>query len=159
MNHKHHSQNQPPSQTEYHGHYEHQQQLAVAPTEHTGHDKHAGHSPDLFKRRFFICLLLTLPILYFAPHFQDWFAYQAIQLLGVRWVDPVLATVIYFYGGWVFVKGAWYELRSKIGMMTLIALPHCRQTLQCGSYFRTGGRIVLLGIGNAGRCDAVGTLD
>ena len=87
-----------------------------------GHDKHAGHSPEIFKRRFFICLVLTLPVLYFAPMFQDWFNYKAIQFSGSEWVIPIFSTIIYFYGGWVFLKGAWFELQSKIGMMTLVAL-------------------------------------
>jgi P-type Cu2+ transporter len=90
--------------------------------EHAGHDKHAGHSPKLFKRRFFICLVLTLPVLYFAPMLQTWFNYKAIQFSGVEWVIPIFSTIIYFYGGWVFLKGAWFELQSKIGMMTLVAL-------------------------------------
>jgi P-type Cu2+ transporter len=90
--------------------------------QHAGHDKHAGHSPAMFKRRFFICLLLTLPVLYFAPSFQQWFNYQALQFPGSNWVTPILSTVIYFYGGLVFLKGAYHELRSKIGMMTLVAL-------------------------------------
>lgn len=90
--------------------------------QHAGHDKHAGHSPEIFKRRFFICLVLTLPILYFSPLFQAWFNYQAVQLPGAQWVTPIFATIIYFYGGWVFLKGAYYEVRSKIGMMTLVAL-------------------------------------
>lgn len=87
-----------------------------------GHDKHAGHSPDMFKRRFFICLLLTLPILYLEPHFQEWFNYQAIQFPGSGWISPILAVIIYFYGGWVFLEGARRELSSRIGMMTLISL-------------------------------------
>lgn len=90
--------------------------------QHGGHDKHAGHTPGMFKQRFFICFLLTLPVLYFAPMFQHWFNYQAIQFPGVSWVTPILSTVIYFYGGWVFLRGAWSELHSKIGMMTLVAL-------------------------------------
>jgi P-type Cu2+ transporter len=90
--------------------------------EHAGHDKHAGHSPAMFQRRFFICLLLTLPVLYLTPMFQMWFHYQAIQFAGVAWVTPILATVIYWYGGWVFLHRAWAELHSKIGMMTLVAL-------------------------------------
>jgi Cu2+-exporting ATPase len=89
---------------------------------HAGHDKHAGHSPEIFKRRFFICLVLTLPILYFSPIFQTWFNYQVVQFPGAQWVIPIFATIIYFYGGWVFLKGTYYELRSKIGMMTLVAL-------------------------------------
>ncbi len=90
--------------------------------QHAGHDKHAGHSPAMFKRRFFICLGLTLPILYLSPMLQDWFGYQAIQFPGSNWITPIIATIIYFYGGWVFLKGAWSEFHSKIGMMTLVAL-------------------------------------
>ncbi|MGG6295694.1 heavy metal translocating P-type ATPase [Leptolyngbya sp. AN02str] len=125
---RHHEHHQPQQTEEYVGHYEHQQQLASARDHHAGHgnhmghDKHAGHNPGIFKRRFFICLLLTLPILYFASHLQMWFGYQAVEFPGAAWVSPILSTIIYFYGGWVFLKGAWYELRSQIGMMTLIAL-------------------------------------
>jgi P-type Cu2+ transporter len=89
---------------------------------HAGHDQHAGHSPAMFKQRFCICFLLTLPILYLSPMFQMWFGYQAIQLPGIDWITPILATIIYIYGGWVFLKGAWAEFHGKIGMMTLIAL-------------------------------------
>lgn len=89
---------------------------------HGGHDKHAGHSPEMFKNRFFICLVLTVPVLYFSPAFQAWFNYQAIQFPGSSWVNPILSIVIYFYGGWVFIQGAWREIKGKIGMMTLISL-------------------------------------
>ncbi|OWY64862.1 copper-translocating P-type ATPase [cyanobacterium TDX16] len=118
-----------------HGHSEHQhgsttsvQDKSKNYSEHEGHarhgehDKHAGHNPEMFKWRFFICLLLTFPVLYFAPSFQEWFNYQAVQFPGSYWVSPILSTIIYFYGGWVFLRGAWRELRSRIGMMTLIAL-------------------------------------
>jgi P-type Cu2+ transporter len=110
----------PPDPDPHGNHNGHGQQPNHA--EHAGHDKHAGHTPGIFKRRFFICLLLTLPVLYFAPMFQTWFNYQAIQFTGANWVIPIFSTIIYFYGGWVFLRGAWYELRSKIGMMTLVAL-------------------------------------
>ncbi|MGB7381583.1 MAG: heavy metal translocating P-type ATPase, partial [Rivularia sp. (in: cyanobacteria)] len=89
---------------------------------HAGHGKHAGHTPEIFKRRFFICLVLTLPILYFSTQLQTWLNYQAITFPGSEWINPILGIIIYFYGGWVFLKGAWNELHSKIGMMTLIAL-------------------------------------
>lgn len=89
---------------------------------HGGHGKHAGHDPEIFKRRFFICLVLTLPILYYSSQLQNWFGYSAIEFPGSYWINPILGTLIYFYGGWVFLKGAWHELRGKIGMMTLIAL-------------------------------------
>lgn len=138
MNHDRHQHGQTQPKPGHAGHHEHKQQLernlpdphsnhsahGKQPNhaQHAGHDKHAGHSPEIFKRRFFICLLLTLPVLYFAPMFQDWFSYEAIQFSGANWVIPIFSTIIYFYGGWVFLKGAYYELRSKIGMMTLVAL-------------------------------------
>lgn len=90
---------------------------------HTGHDKHAGHTPEMFRDRFFVSLLLTLPILYFSEQLQDWFGYRAAQFPGSAWVNPVLGTILYFYGGLVFLKGALRELRARTpGMMTLIAL-------------------------------------
>ncbi|RAM49992.1 MAG: cadmium-translocating P-type ATPase [Hapalosiphonaceae cyanobacterium JJU2] len=104
----------------HHGH--HSPSASTSPSKHEGHDKHTGHNPEIFKRRFFICLVLTLPVLYYDPAFQDWFGYEAVQFPGSNWVGPFLSIIIYFYGGWVFLKGAWYELRRKVGMMTLIAL-------------------------------------
>ena len=90
---------------------------------HTGHDKHAGHTPEMFRDRFFGSLLLPPPFLYFSEHFQDWFGYRAAQFPGSAWVNPVLGTILYFYGGLVFLKGALRELRARTpGMMTLIAL-------------------------------------
>jgi hypothetical protein len=46
----------------------------MAPT----HDKHAGHTPAMFRDRFWLSLLFTLPILYFDAHFQTWFGYQRL---------------------------------------------------------------------------------
>jgi P-type Cu2+ transporter len=90
---------------------------------HAGHDKHAGHTPGMFRDRFWLSLLLTLPVLYFDMHFQGWFGYQAVQFPGVAWVQPLLSTVLYLYGGGVFVQGAVRELRARQpGMMTLIGL-------------------------------------
>ena len=105
---EHHNRNEHPGHLEHGG--------------HAGHGKHAGHSPEIFKRRFFICLVLTLPVLYFSTQLQTWLNYQAITFPGSDWINPILGIIIYFYGGWVFLKGAWNELHSKIGMMTLIAL-------------------------------------
>jgi P-type Cu2+ transporter len=125
MKHDLHQEQQTRPNRGYVGHHQHEQQPnpgSHSSHEHAGHDKHAGHSPAMFQRRFFICLLLTVPVLYLSPMFQMWFNYQAIQFAGVAWVTPILSTVIYWYGGWVFLRGAWAELHGKIGMMTLVAL-------------------------------------
>jgi P-type Cu2+ transporter len=106
-------------------------QATHAPTSHLTHpthtravhDKHAGHTPAMFRDRFWPSLLFTLPILYFDAHFQAWFGYQAVQFPGVAWVQPLLSAVLYLYGGGVFVQGAVAELRDRQpGMMTLIGL-------------------------------------
>jgi P-type Cu2+ transporter len=87
------------------------------------HDAHAGHSVDMFRSKFWLSLVLTLPVVFWSEHIQMLLGYTAPPFPGSRWVGPVLGTVIFFYGGWVFVQGAWGELRSRLpGMMTLISL-------------------------------------
>lgn len=55
----------------------------------------------------FVSLLLTLPILYFSEQLQTWLGYRALAFPGSAWVNPVLGTILYFYGGLVFLKGPW----------------------------------------------------
>jgi Cu2+-exporting ATPase len=116
-------QAEPPA---HHGHAPHPAEPSMHGTQdHAAHahDKHAGHTPEMFRDRFWLSLLVTLPILYFDMHFQEWFAYRAIRFPGVDWVQPLLSVVLYLYGGGVFVHGAWRELKARQpGMMTLIGL-------------------------------------
>ncbi|MDR7421859.1 MAG: heavy metal translocating P-type ATPase [Armatimonadota bacterium] len=91
--------------------------------EHARHDQHAGHSPAMFRDRFWVSLALTVPILYLDMHVQEWFGYRAATFPGVEWVAPALSVVLYLYGGGVFVTGAARELRARQpGMMTLVGL-------------------------------------
>ena len=88
-----------------------------------GHDKHEGHSPEMFRDRLLLSLLLTVPILYLSTQIQDWFGYSAVEFSGDGWVNPILATVLFLYGGGVFLKGGARELAARLpGMMTLISL-------------------------------------
>ncbi len=90
---------------------------------HNGHDQHAGHSPKMFRDKFWLSLFMTLPVVYWSAHIQHLFNYRALEFPGTDWIPPVLGTIIFFYGGWVFIKGAWQELKAKLpGMMTLISL-------------------------------------
>lgn len=111
-------------QHEQNGHHAHHHRSAEQGkhSQHGGHSGHAHHDPAIFKRRFFICLVLTLPILYFSTQLQSWLGYEAVTFPGSNWINPMFGMILYFYGGWVFLKGAWSEIHSKIGMMTLIAL-------------------------------------
>jgi Cu2+-exporting ATPase len=89
-----------------------------------GHDKHAGHSVEMFRRKFRGTLLLSLPTIAWAPTIQHWFGYQAPGgAPASRWVPAVFGTLVFAYGGWVFIKGAIGEIRDRLpGMMTLISL-------------------------------------
>ena len=90
---------------------------------HESHDGHEGHSPEMFRSRFWLSLLLTLPVVYWSGHVQQLLGYEALAFAGSDWIGPVLGTVVFAYGGWVFVKSAWHEIKERLpGMMTLIAL-------------------------------------
>jgi Cu2+-exporting ATPase len=90
--------------------------------EHEGHDKHAGHSPEMFRRLFWWNLLLAIPVLIFSEQIQDWFGYS-IDAAWAAGVAPVLGTVIYLWGGRPFLAGGVAEVHSRTpGMMLLIAL-------------------------------------
>ncbi|HET9978936.1 MAG TPA: HAD-IC family P-type ATPase, partial [Ktedonobacterales bacterium] len=91
--------------------------------DHSGHDGHAGHSEAMFRRPFWIALVLSIPIIIYAPLLEEVFHYQAPQFPGSDWLSPILASVVYWYCGWVFLSGAFAELRARLpGMMTLVAL-------------------------------------
>ncbi len=91
--------------------------------EHQEHDKHAGHSVAMFKDRFWLSLILTLPVLAYSEMIQHWLNFAPPSFPGSQYVPFVLGTVIFFYGGTVFIKSAWGELKAKLpGMMTLISL-------------------------------------
>ncbi|HWM48252.1 MAG TPA: heavy metal translocating P-type ATPase [Xanthobacteraceae bacterium] len=94
-----------------------------AQTEHGGHDKHAGHSVEMFRNRFWVCLALTVPALVWDPMIQDWFGFRAPAFPGSAYVPAIFGTVVFFYGGWIFVEGGIRELIARLpGMMTLISL-------------------------------------
>lgn len=92
-------------------------------SEHVEHDKHAGHSIAMFRRKFWLSLVLTIPTLVWGHMLQRAFGYTAPQSPGAMWIPPVFGTAVFVYGGWVFIQGAVRELRARLpGMMTLIAL-------------------------------------
>jgi len=91
--------------------------------EHAGHDRHEGHSPEMFRQKFWLSLVLTLPIVYWSEHVQELLGYEAPAVAGSEWIGPVLGTVVFIYGGSVFLRGAARELADRLpGMMTLISL-------------------------------------
>jgi Cu2+-exporting ATPase len=90
--------------------------------DHVAHE-HTGHDPDVFRRRFWVSLFLTIPILIWASPLPEWLGWSPPSWPGVRWIGLVLSSVVFAYGGRVFLVGAWDELRTRTpGMMTLISL-------------------------------------
>jgi Cu2+-exporting ATPase len=77
----------------------------------------------MFRDRFWLSLLLTLPVVFYSEMIQEWFGYTAPTFPGSEWVAPVLGTIIFFYGGSPFLKGAVQEARDlQPGMMLLIGM-------------------------------------
>ncbi len=86
-------------------------------------NKHAGHQTDSFLQKFWVVLILTIPILAYSEIAQMVLEWQPPQFVGVPFFIFALGSIVYFYGGWIFLAGAYSELRARLpGMMTLIAL-------------------------------------
>lgn len=114
-----------------HTHHEDQQMSA-------SHHEHEGMIGD-FKKRFLVSLMLTIPILLLSKMIQEWsginisFPYDDVVLL-------LLSTIVYFYGGWPFLKGSLDEMKQKNpGMMMLIAL-----AISVAYFYSVG---IILGLG------------
>ena len=81
--------------------------------QHGGHDKHAGHSVAMFRDRFWVSLLLTVPILVWSETVQDWFNYAAPTFPLADRIPAIFGTVVFLYGGLPFLRAAY--VRSGIG--------------------------------------------
>jgi Cu2+-exporting ATPase len=100
-----------------HSHHEHQH------SQHQEHDKHAGHSVAMFKDKFWLSLFLTIPVLMYSEMIQHWLNFTPPAFPGSQYIPFVFSTIIFFYGGMVFIKSAIGELKARSpGMMTLISL-------------------------------------
>jgi Cu2+-exporting ATPase len=87
------------------------------------HDRHEGHSVSMFRDKFWVSLALTIPVVILSPEVAEWLGYTIPDLPGIEYVPAILGTIIFFYGGLVFIRGAQRELADRQpGMMTLISL-------------------------------------
>jgi Cu2+-exporting ATPase len=96
---------------------------AARSAHHGGHDKHEGHAPGMFRDKFWISLLLTIPTLIWGHMLMRLTGWELSSFPGSQWIAPIFGTAVFFYGGLVFLRGAWRELKDRLpGMMTLISL-------------------------------------
>src|SRR6202795_1202844 len=108
---------------EDHGHPSDPHAAHKMPDIHRSHDRHAGHSVALFADKFWLSFALTIPVVFWSTDVQHWLRYTAPSFTGSKFIPAILGTVVFVYGGLVFVRGAWGELADhKPGMMTLISL-------------------------------------
>src|SRR5450631_2113342 len=90
---------------------------------HGNHDRHAGHSVAMFRDKFWLTFALTIPVIFWSTDVQHWLGYTAPFFPGSKFIPAILGTVVFVYGGLVFIRGAYSELADhKPGMMTLISL-------------------------------------
>ena len=93
------------------------------PVTDAAHDKHAGHSVEMFRRKLWGTLALSIPTLLWSPMLQQWLRFAAPQFPGSRYIPALFGSLVFAYGGWVFIAGARGELAARRpGMMTLISL-------------------------------------
>lgn len=90
--------------------------------DHSAHVDHAEHE-QLFRRKFWVSLVLSIPVLLFSQGFQELLGFSMPVFPGSRWIAPIFSVIVFLYGGLPFIKMAIPELRNrKPGMMTLISL-------------------------------------
>ncbi|GAB7011540.1 heavy metal translocating P-type ATPase [Halorubrum trueperi] len=121
----------PPEQHEHVGH-EGEEHDHDAHEEHD-HDAHEGHGEghtgmhegheQMFRRRFFVSTLLSIPVLLYSEMLQEWLGFSVPAFPGSEWINPVFAVIVFAYGGIPFLRMAVPELKDRSpGMMTLISM-------------------------------------
>ena len=128
---------------------------------HADHAAHTGHAEEMFARPFWVSLALTIPVLIYSDLLQSLLGYTAPDFPGSHYLSLVLGSIIYWYGGWVFLdRRGRRAARRAPGMMTLVALAITT------AYFYSlaitagpgAGHAVLLGAGHPRDYHAAGPL-
>src|SRR6056297_3211724 len=90
---------------------------------HDGHGgMHEGHE-QMFRRRFFVSTLLSIPVLLYSETLQGWLGFTVPAFPGSEWINPLFAVIVFAYGGVPFLQMAAPELEDRSpGMMTLISM-------------------------------------
>ena len=104
------------------GHSMHNMEMDSGHAEHAHRADHTGHE-QMFRRRFWGSLLLSIPVLLFSPMIQEWLGLSIPTFMGSEWIPFIFSLAIFAYGGVPFIRMAVPEIRNREpGMMTLISL-------------------------------------
>lgn len=102
--------------------HQHQQEQHKDADKHKEHTDHQGHE-QLFRQKFWVSSLLSIPVLMFSPTLQEWLGYRLPVFPGSQWITPLFSVIVFLYGGLPFLKMANPELKNRQpGMMTLISM-------------------------------------
>ena len=111
-----------------HAHSDHEHQQDSQDHSSHGHD-HSGHGTDhsgheiMFRNRFWVSLILSIPVILYSPSIQSWLGFTMPEFTGSQWINPLFSVIVFLYGGIPFLEMAVPEIRNrKPGMMTLISL-------------------------------------
>ncbi|MEO6761163.1 MAG: heavy metal translocating P-type ATPase [Candidatus Saccharimonadales bacterium] len=98
------------------------EKTVVKDSDPQGHDEHAGHNPNMFKQKFWLSLILTIPAMLFSGAIQNWLGFD-LSFSGSQYIPAIFGTIIFLYGGLVFLRSARGEIAARRpGMMTLISM-------------------------------------
>ncbi len=124
MTHDHSMHTPPPAKHVEHIHMEHTEhgEPAAGGMDHSAHTDHTGHE-DMFRQRFWVCLLLSIPVLLYSASVQRWLSFSMPEFPGSTWIFPLFAVIVFWYGGLPFLQMARPEIKNRRpGMMTLISM-------------------------------------
>jgi Cu2+-exporting ATPase len=103
-------------------HTAHGSDAGIHTSEHAGHVDHSGHE-ELFRKRFWVSLLLSIPVLLYTPMLQMWSGFRMPEFPGSPWIAPLFSVIVFVYGGIPFLQMAAPEIRNRQpGMMLLVSL-------------------------------------
>ena len=106
----------------HHPGHEHALSQPASSAEHKAHTDHTGHE-RLFRDRFWVCLVLSIPVLLYSPMIQEWLGFSIPSFPLSQWIVPLFSVIVFLYGGLPFLRMAIPELQNRQpGMMTLISL-------------------------------------
>jgi Cu2+-exporting ATPase len=105
-----------------HAHGAHEAGAKMHAGEHAAQVDHAGHE-EMFRKRFWGSLLLSIPVLLYTPMLQMWFGFMMPEFMGSQWIAPLFSVLVFLYGGIPFIQMAVPEIRNRQpGMMMLVSL-------------------------------------